>query len=171
MDLNRLMASWGSLGLVLVSTSAIYVVVVGYTRLLGARSLATMSSFDFAATVAIGSTLATAANRGTPLIHGVASLGVLYLAQLAAAVLRRRARAGRLMDNEPLLVFSDGAMLDENLKTAHLVEREVWSAVRRAGITHVDEVEAVVLETTGTLSVLRAGPRPIDDEILRGVRR
>jgi uncharacterized membrane protein YcaP (DUF421 family) len=83
MQLARLSTSWGSVVFVLLSTVVIYLVVVVYTRLAGPRSLVSMSSFDFAATVAIGSTIATVANLGTPLVHGVVTLAVLYAAQSA----------------------------------------------------------------------------------------
>lgn len=167
MSVSRLFASWESLALVLVSTVAIYVVVITYTRLAGPRSLATMSSFDFAATVAIGSTVATVANLGTPLIHGVVTLAVLYAAQVLAAVLRRRHRIGRLLDNAPLLLMARGEVLEENLLTAHLAEAELWSHLRQHGVTDPDQVEAAILETTGDISVLTGS---VDRRLLHHVR-
>lgn len=167
MSVSRLFTSWESFALVLVSTVAIYAVVVLYTRLAGPRSLATMSSFDVAATVAIGSTVATVANLGTPLIHGIVTLAVLYGAQVLAAFLRRERRVGAALDNSPLLLMARGEVLTTNLQTAHIVEAELWSHLRRRGIADPAAVEAVVLETTGDVSVLTG---PLDPRLLEGVR-
>lgn len=51
--LARLGASWQIVGVIVVSTVLVYLAVIALTRLAGPRSLAKMSSFDFAATVAI----------------------------------------------------------------------------------------------------------------------
>jgi uncharacterized membrane protein YcaP (DUF421 family) len=51
--LSRLGASWHTVGVIVVSTVLVYLAVIALTRLAGPRSLAKMSSFDFAAIVAI----------------------------------------------------------------------------------------------------------------------
>ncbi|HWC68791.1 MAG TPA: YetF domain-containing protein [Acidimicrobiales bacterium] len=171
MELARLFTSWSSVGLVLVSTVVIYLTVVGYTRVAGPRSLATMSSFDVAATVAIGSTIATVANLGTPLAHGVITLAVLYIAQVGAAILRRRRNIGSALDNDPLLLMAGPELLVDNLRQARVTEVELWSKLRQAGVVRRDDVLAVVLETTGDVSVLqRRGDAQLDPQLLSGVR-
>lgn len=172
MDFSRLFTSWGSVSLVLISTIVIYLVVVGYTRLAGPRSLATMSSFDFAATIAIGSTLATVANLGTPLAHGVVTLAVLYLAQTGMAYFRRRRDLARALDNRPLLLMQGAEVLEGNLRTARITRSELLAQLRSAGVTRLEEVGAAVLETTGSVSVLKVDPGGVvDDVLLEEVRR
>ena len=46
-------------------------------------------------------------------------------------------------------------MLHDGLRRARVTEDEVRAAVRTAGIAAMDEVEAVVMETDGSLSVVR----------------
>ena len=43
------------------------------------------------------------------------------------------------------------------------------TAVRRAGLGSLSQVQAMVFEPTGTMSVIRTG-QPLDPEVLRGVR-
>lgn len=166
MSISRLFTSWESVALVLVATLVIYVVVIVYTRVAGPRSLATMSSFDFAATVAIGSTVATVANLSTPLVHGVLTLAVLYSAQVVAAVLRRRSSIGQALDNSPLLLMADGELITGNLRKSHIAEAELWSNLRQHGVTDPGDV-LVVLETTGDISVLTGD---VDGRLLADVR-
>ncbi len=130
-----------------------------------------MSSFDIAAAVAVGSTVATAASLDTPVAHAVVTLTVLYAAQAGAALLRRRRRINRVMDNSPLLLMAGSEILADNLRQARLTEPELWSQLRRAGVVRRAEVLAVVLETTGELSVLKGGsPADLDRVLLDGVR-
>lgn len=172
MDFSRFFAPWSAIGLVLIATVAIYLIVVLYTRLAGPRSMATMSSFDFAASVAIGSTVATVANLGTPLAHGLVTLAVLYLAQLVMAQLRRNLKLGRALDNQPILLMDGEEILKDHLRTARVTEPELWSQLRRAGVSRLDQVLAVVMETTGDISVIKAesSDASIEPKLLAGVR-
>ncbi len=171
MDLARLFTTWQSVALVVLATLAVYLTVVVYTRIAGPRTLASMSSFDIAATVAVGSTVATAANLATPLAHAVIALAVLYAAQAGASLLRRRRKIERVLDNSPLLVMAGSEVLEDNLRQARITEPELWSQLRQAGLVNRDRVLAVVVETTGALSVLQGdSPADVDRVLLVGVR-
>lgn len=162
-------ASAERLGVVLVAGAAAYVAVIVFTRLAGPRSLAKMSSYDFAATVAVGSTLSSTVLGSVPLAAGVAGLALLFLLQFLIAAARRRGLFAGLVDNSPLLLMAHGEVLDDNLRHARLSRDELWASLRKAGVTHLAEVHAAVLETAGEISVLRAD-RTLDRELVDGVR-
>lgn len=139
--LERLGASWATIGTIVVSALLVYAAVIVLTRLAGLRSLAKMSSFDFAATVAVGSTVASTALGSAPLMSGV----------------------------EPMLLMAGGEALEDNLRHARVSREELWAQLRLAGVHRRDQVHAVILETTGDMSVLQ-GDGPFDRELLQGVR-
>ncbi len=114
--LERLGTSGPALGAVVVSTLCVYAFVVLLTRLAGPRTLAKMSSFDFAATVAVGSTLASTALGSVPLVDGAAALVLLFGLQAIVAVLRRRGAFGGLVDSRPLLLMTGSEVLDDHLR-------------------------------------------------------
>jgi uncharacterized membrane protein YcaP (DUF421 family) len=167
--LERLGSSWTALGAVLVSAVAVYVAVIVLTRLAGVRSLAKMSSFDFAATVAVGSTVSSAALGSTPLANGVLVLVMLFGMQYVVATTRRRGLLRGLADNAPILLMAGDRVLEGNLRHARVSREELHSQLRLAGVHRLDQVHAVVMETTGDLSVLRAGEH-FDEALLAGVR-
>jgi uncharacterized membrane protein YcaP (DUF421 family) len=167
--MEQLGASWTHLAEVLVSGVVAYIAVILLTRISGVRSLAKMSSFDFAATVAVGSTLAATLLGQTPLVAGLAGLAVLFGAQWVIGTARRRDLLRGALDNAPLLLMAGGEVLDSNLRHARVSREELWSQLRLAGVCSRAEVYAVVMETTGDISVLRAG-EPVDAELLDGVR-
>jgi uncharacterized membrane protein YcaP (DUF421 family) len=167
--LDRLGASWTVLGAVVVSTVAVYAAVIALTRLAGVRSLAKMSSFDFAATVAVGSTVAATSLGSTPLVNGLLVLGLLYALQYLVATLRRRGLLHGLADNAPILLVAGDRVIEGNLRHARVSREELYAQLRLAGVHQLDQVRAVVMETTGDMSILRTG-EPFDDELLRGIR-
>lgn len=167
--LERLAASWTLLAAVLVSTVAVYVAVMALTRLAGVRSLAKMSSFDVAATVAVGSAVASTALGSTPLSSGLLVLSLLYALQWAVAWLRHRGLLGGVVDNRPLLLMAGPHLVEADLRQAGVSPSEVWAALRQAGVLRRGDVRAVVMESTGDLSVL-TGDVSMDEELLDGVR-
>ena len=169
MDLARLGATWAELANVVVSAAVAYALVIALTRLAGLRSLAKMSSFDFAATVAVGSTLAATLLGSSPLVTGALGLAMLFGLQYVVATVRRRQLLRGVVDNEPMLLMAGSRVLEGQLRHARLSRAELFSQLRLAGVHRLEQVQAVVMETTGDISVLRAG-EPIDAELLHGVR-
>lgn len=175
MALSWFATAWGTLALVLASGLGIYVSLVVLTRLGGLRSFSKLSAFDFAITVAIGSILATVMiAESPPLAQGVMALVTLYGIQIGVAVLRHRSdRVAAWIDNEPLLVMDHDEILEENLRKGKMTRDDLYAKLREANVLRLEEVRAVVMESTGDVSVLHAdadGPEP-DPELLAGVRR
>jgi uncharacterized membrane protein YcaP (DUF421 family) len=167
--LEQLGASWTDLIVILLSAIGVYLAVIALTRLAGVRSLAKMSSFDFAATVAVGSTVSSVALGSAPLLSGLLVLALLFGLQYLVASLRRRRALGGIVDNAPILVMAGAEVLEGNLRHARISQSELWAQLRLAGVHSRDQVQAVVLETTGDMSVLRTG-EPFDRELLEGIR-
>lgn len=140
---------------ILVTAVGIYVAVILFTRIVGKRSFSKMSSFDFAMTVAIGSIIATTIlTKSVSLVDGITGLAGIYLLQLVAAVLRRFSFFRNAVDNAPLLLMDGPEILEENLKKGKVTKGDLLSKLREANVLRLDQVKAVVFETTGDISVL-----------------
>ena len=153
-----LFGGWDDSGRVLVQGALAYAALVLLLRLSGKRTLAKMNAFDLVVTVALGSTLATIIlSRDVAVSTGVAALAVLVSLQFAVSWLSVRWRSFRnIIRSEPRLLASQGELLHHALKQERITEDEVTAAVRSAGRQAVSEVDAVVLETDGSFSVLVA---------------
>lgn len=152
----------------------VFLVVVVYTRLMGLRSFAKMSSVDFAGTVAIGSAIATVTlTRSVPLAQGMAGLAGLFAIQWLLARLRHRsARIADVLENQPILLMRDGELLEDNLRRAGVSVDDIRSKLREANVLDLRQARAVVFETTGDVSVLHGDPDgpDIDPWLLEDVR-
>ncbi|MGB7785233.1 MAG: YetF domain-containing protein [Salinimicrobium sp.] len=147
--------SLDSLAAIGLTAAGIYVTLIIFTRVAGKRSFSKMSSFDFAMTVAIGSIIATTVlTRSISLLQGIAGLAAIYLLQMAAAVLRRFSFFRNAVDNAPLLLMDGPNILEENLKKGNVTKGDLLSKLRESNVLRLDQVKAVVFETTGDISVL-----------------
>lgn len=133
-----------------------YVLLVVFLRVSGKRTLAKLNAFDLVVTVALGSTLATVLlNKSVPLLEGALGLALLIAMQFVVTWLSVRVGwIRRAVRSQPTLLLRRGEMLHAAMRAQRVTEAEVLSAVRSAGIARLENVEAVVLETDGSLSVL-----------------
>lgn len=161
--------SWEESALVVVSTIAVFASVIVYIRMAGLRSLAKMSSFDFAMTIAVGSLIgSTASSSSVTLANGLLAIAVLFLAQVVIATGRRRVGLGKVVDNQPIVLMIGTEMLDENLRRTRLTRDDLWAKIRQANVLDPSTIQAVVMETTGDVSVLH-GDTPLHPDVLSGV--
>ncbi|SPJ23257.1 DUF421 domain-containing protein [Palleronia abyssalis] len=147
--------------------------VVALTRANGLRSFSKMSGFDFALTLAIGSTLASITMSDTQSAFWAASAALVALYAMQAIVIRAREQWEPLrkkLDNGPLLLVENGRILDHNLVRGNVAHADIMVKLREANALRLNDVHAVVLETTGDVSVLH-GEGPVDEALLNGVIR
>lgn len=159
--------------MVFLSGVGIYLALLLFTRIMGLRSFAKMSSFDFSITVAFGSILATTLLSKSPsLLAGAFGMFVLYGIQFVVSKTRRHfAPVEHLVDNEPLLIMAGSEILSDQLDIARMTEEDLKSKLRSSGVTHPDQVLAVIFETTGSISVLKKDEEAdVDPWIFEGVR-
>lgn len=139
----------------LIIAAIFYVIMVVFLRISGKRSLAKMNMFDFVVTVALGSILANIALAGTPLLDGILVIALLLGLQFAISWLSVRYDAiDRILKPEPTLLFYDGEYIEKALKSERVSRRELDEQIRGNGFTGKGEVFAIVLETTGELTVI-----------------
>ena len=149
--------SWAGLGRILVIGLLAYVGMVLILRISGKRTLSKMNAFDLIVTVALGSSLATVIlSKDVPLFEGLLAFGLLIGLQYVVAWSAARShRVRQIIKAEPALIFYRGSFLDQVLRRERLSRGEVIAAMREQGIGTLEEVDAVVLETAGELSVVR----------------
>ncbi len=149
--------NWGPVLRTLFLGAVAYAAVVALIRVAGKRTVSKMNAFDLIVTVALGSTLATILlSADVSLVQGVAALGLLIGLQYAVSALTLRfGWARRLVKAQPTMVFHRGEFLRGAMHDTRMSEDEVLAAVRSQGVAALEDVEAVVVETDGTISVLR----------------
>lgn len=155
-------------GLILATLGLGLVIVV--VRVVGLRSFSKMTSFDFVITLATGSLLATAATVSSwgSFLQGCAAIIALMVLQVLIAATRdRNNRVSGYLMNDPVLLMKDGEFLDEVMNSRRISRDDVLAKLRQANVANFGSVKAVIMETTGDISVLHGmdevDPRLLDD--------
>ncbi len=163
-----------SVRMVALTCLLFFVFLIAATRIFGLRTFAKMSSFDFATTVAIGSILATTVTTSSPPFFQAATalLCLLLLSALSTWLRSHWSAYSRWLDNSPILVMAGSRILHDHLRQTRVSEGELKAKLREANVIHYGQVRAVVVESTGDVSVLHASSaeEKLDLDLLSNVR-
>lgn len=148
--------SWKSLLTILISAVFSYVAIVLLLRISGKRTLSKWNAFDFIVTIALGSTLASVIlSKDVKLADGVLAMFLLILFQFVITYLSMRfERLDKIIKANPKFLYLDGDFLKENMKQERVPKPEILAAIRASGVSALEDVKAVVLETDGSFSVV-----------------
>lgn len=133
-----------------------------------------MNAFDFIVTIALGSCLATIAlNRNIKLAEGAlvyfTLIGLQFIITWTSV---RVKKVKKIVSGQPVLLLHKGELLETTMKKERITIEEIYVAARTNGIGNLNEVEVIVLETTGDITVIsKLGgdkPRPDTMENVKG---
>jgi len=160
---------------VALSFVCVYAGIVLLTRMTGLRSFSKMSAPDFAMTVAVGSLFASSISTGKPQVPlALFALACLFGGQWAFAKLRRTSPAAcDLIENTPVLLMDRSGVREDNLARTKVTRADLRAKLREANVLRLEEVRAVVFETTGDISVLHTSDSDVEleEHLLEGVQR
>jgi uncharacterized membrane protein YcaP (DUF421 family) len=130
-----------------------------------------MNAFDFIVTVALGSTLATVMlNKNVALLDGALAFFLLiYLQYLATWLSVRSVGFSNLIKSTPTLLLYKGNLLKDAMRKERIMEEEILAIIREKGFSSVQDIDAVVLETDGSLTVIKDASHQSD--VLSSVRK
>ena len=162
--------NWSELGRTVLIGALAYVILVFLLRISGKRTLTKLNAFDLVVTVALGSTLAsTIMSKTVALAEGATAFALLVLLQFVITLLSVKFKPfSHLVKAEPQLLLFDGEFMMDAMNRERVTRAEVCNAVRSGGTASLSKVHAVVLETDGSLSVIKV-EGGTDNSALEGV--
>ncbi|MEQ8410860.1 MAG: DUF421 domain-containing protein [Erythrobacter sp.] len=155
-------------GLILGAAGLLWVTVL--IRLNGLRSLSKMSNFDFVMTIALGSLLSGAARSSEWSGFAQALLGMMSLFALQWLMNKARMRSKRfesLVQNHPVILMRGGEFRWPAMEATRVTKSDILEKLRMSNATDFSRIHAVVLETTGDVSVLYGDG--LDERLIEGL--
>lgn len=152
--------NWFELIQILTVGVSAYIVLIFLLLASGKRTLSKWNAFDFIVTIALGSTLATVImSKDVSFVEGVFALGLLIGLQFIVTWLAVRVKwVKNLIKAEPTMLLDQGQFLPVAMRQQRVSEEEIRAAIRGTGSASIEEIEAVVLETDGSMSVVKKSP-------------
>jgi uncharacterized membrane protein YcaP (DUF421 family) len=149
------------LGWVAVKAVLLFAVAVIGLRLGERRTLAQLSAFDFAVAVAIGAIIGRGATASdTSFASSAVALATFLVAHRVVAILRRRSRFVRMIDQPPRALVIGGELQARELARAGLTAADVYALLREKGVGDLGQVGYLLYETRGTVTLVAAGSEP-----------
>lgn len=144
------------LGRILVVGTLGYLSIIFILRLSGNRSLASMNAFDFIITVTLGSAFGRVLTaKGVALSEAVVAFLLLVVLQYLVSLLESQSKAFKqIITSQPKLLYYHGGFISKNLRKERIDENELLGSARKKGFSSLEEIEAIILETDGSFSVI-----------------
>lgn len=116
-----------------------------------------MTFFDYVAGITIGSLVASGIlTNNIPILVSMVGLIFFCLYIFITNVIAIKSLWGRkIFEDEPTYLMKDGQVLDEGLKKTRITMDVLLANLRKKEVFNIDEVETALLETDGTVTVLK----------------
>lgn len=139
-------------------TVLIYFSLMLIVRLMGKRQIGELQMTEFISAILLSEIAALpVADRDIPLVYGILPLCIIGCMEVIFALLCRKFRPlRRLLEGKPVELVHNGHYLQKNLTRTRISQEEVEAQIRINGYRSIAEVDRVILEQTGKMSVLPA---------------
>jgi uncharacterized membrane protein YcaP (DUF421 family) len=145
------------LRIVVVGTLAYFSVVL-ILRSFGKRTLGSMNAFDFVTTVAMGAVFGgSLIDNSVTISETLVAFGLLVALQYAVSFIEVRVDwFSSYITTKPTLLYYRGHFYKQVMQRERVHKRDILGMVRKNGFGSLDDVEAIILETDGSFSVIQA---------------
>jgi len=150
---------WTDIADVALRSVVSIIVLFLFAKLLGNKQIKQLSFFDYVVGISIGSIAAEmATNIDIPQhFHVIAMLIYTLISVLVGLISLKSVRGRRFIEGTPIVLVENGKIIYKKLAKAQMTVNSLLAECRFAGYFDIADVDTVVLETSGEVSVL---PKP-----------
>ncbi|MFE4145254.1 DUF421 domain-containing protein [Peribacillus sp. YIM B13472] len=141
---------------ILRSITSFSLLLIG-ARILGKQTISQMTMFDFVAAISLGAISANLAFNTTIKVHHTIIAFTIYIAIIfLIALISLKNRKGRkFLAGDPTIVMQNGKILERNMNKMRYTLDYLNQQLRERDIFNIEEVLFAIVETNGTLTVLK----------------
>ena len=141
---------------IILSTSAVFFFIMIVFRIFGKTELAQLSITDLVFVLLISNAVQNAmVGPDTSLLGGLVAASVLFFINMVLKRIKYRFPIfKKFMEGEPIILVYKGVINKANCRKVGITEDEILETIREHGSDSVDEVNSVILEADGNISVV-----------------
>lgn len=153
----------------LLSIAAIFIIA----KLMGHKQVAELDFFDYVSGITIGSVAAELATELEEPWKPLTALVIYGLISVMLSIITNKfPKTRKFINGTPTILMNEGKIYRENLKKAKLDLSEFMLLCREQGYFDLNEIQTVVFEHNGKLSVLpKAANRPVTPDDMKIVAK
>jgi uncharacterized membrane protein YcaP (DUF421 family) len=124
---------------------------------MGKREIGELSIFDLVVFLMIAELAVTAIeDHKDPLIHTIIPMFLLMVIQISLAILSVKSQKIRhLLDGKPTIIINRGKVDEHAMRTQRYNFDDLMTQLREKDISNVSDVEFAILESSGSLSIIK----------------
>ncbi|WP_281863371.1 DUF421 domain-containing protein [Planomicrobium okeanokoites] len=148
---------WKSILRIVIMASLAYPFLIVLLRISGKRSITNVNIFDFIITVTYGATLSSViTSEKVSFADGVAVLSMLTLLQyIVSKTAAKSRRFSDFIKTSPVFLYYEGNFNEVQMEKNRLRKQDLRGKVRQQGMSSFENVEAIVLEGDGSVSIIK----------------
>ena len=138
-------------------STLIVVVLLILTRLLGKKQMSQLTYFNYITGVTMGSVAGDFISEvNMPVVDALASLiAICILTELNSFIALKSTSYRKVMDGDDIILIKKGKIIKPALKSWRMSVNILLMLLRQSNTFSVEEVEYAILETNGSLSVMK----------------
>lgn len=144
-------------GSMTIRTITIYLIIAFFFRLMGKREIGELSLLDLVVYILLTEIAAIGIdNHDQPIFEVAYPMLLIVAIQIILSIISLRSvRFRKLLDGTPVLIISNGKVLEREMKRQRYTFDDLLLQLREKDIGDVRDVEYAILEPTGKLSIFK----------------
>lgn len=141
---------------IIFRSAVTYVILLVLGRVIGRKLISRITLFDFIVGIALGSIAVRIAlgAQESPLLAAISATVITILVVITDYIDIKNINFRKLVDGEPIILISNGKLLDYNLKKVKITVNKLMMQLREKDVFNIDDVAIATIESDGELSVL-----------------
>lgn len=135
----------------------LYIFIIICMRFMGKRQLGELQPTELVITILLSEIASIPMeNNDVPMINSVfAAIILVCLEIINSVVLMKSAKIRYLLQGKPAIIINDGKLDQKKLKALRFTADDILDQLRQKDIFEIEEVQYAVVETNGSLSVMK----------------
>jgi len=140
-----------------VRTIILYIVIVAALRLMGKRQIGQLQTSELVVTLLISEiAVMPIQSRNEPLMNGLVPILALVLFEIITAFLMLKSgKIRRVVCGKPIVVIEKGVLNQKAMRQLRMTTEDLSEQLRQKEAFFLEEVEYAIVETNGTMSVIK----------------
>ena len=135
-----------------VRTIILYFTIILAVRVMGKRQINQLQTSELVVTLLISDlAVIPMQDSGQPLFSGLIPILVL----IALVFMLKSSRFHRLVCGKPVVIIKDGRIIQENMQELRMSVEDLFEQLRQKDVFVLSDVTYAIVETNGTLSVVK----------------
>ena len=139
-----------------IKTLIVYIFVLIAIRLMGKRELGQLQPFELVVIIMTADVASVPMqNAGTPILQGIVPILALLTGEIVVSFLNIKFQFfHKILTGKPAILVKNGQVIETNLKGQRFGMEELLEQIRVAGYPDIRDIEYVILETSGQISII-----------------